>query len=356
MKILILKPSSLGDVVQALPVLRLLKAHLPESEIYWWLDSTLEPLLAGDPDLAGILPFHRHGWTARRNWVALYRSLRWAREQGFDWVIDLQCLARSGAFGWLANGRFSVGLDEPREWARGYYDVIAPRRSFHTHAVDWYLSVLPLLGVPVHDSFEWLPQRPAVAAAVRQKWPVETARWMLLQPGARWKNKRWPVEAFTKLLRRLAGAYPEHRFAVLGAAVARPLGAALRSAAPDRCVDLTGELSLPEMVEWILLGELMITNDTCPMNVEAALGTPVVGLFGPTEPRRTGPYRQVEHALQLELPCTPCLKSRCHYAKPLECLAALPVQAVLEAVNQRLVRPSLNLRLATAPQPNKVVQ
>ncbi len=161
MKILILKPSSLGDVIQALPVLRLLKRHLPAAEIFWWIDSSLAPLLEGDPDLAGIVRFERRRWAAPRHWPEMLRSIRWMREQNFDWVIDLQCLARSGAFAWLANGKFFIGLDEVREGARGFYDVAVRRPSFHTHAVDWYLAVLPHLGVPVHKNFQWLPERPA---------------------------------------------------------------------------------------------------------------------------------------------------------------------------------------------------
>ena len=151
MKILILKPSSLGDVVQALPVLRLLKLHLPDSEIFWWVDSNLAPLLENDPDLAGVIRFERRGWAAPQNWLNLCRQIQWARAQSFDWVIDLQCLARSGAFAWLANGKFLIGLDEPREGARGFYDVVVSRRSFQTHAVDWYLDVLRVLNVPAHS-------------------------------------------------------------------------------------------------------------------------------------------------------------------------------------------------------------
>jgi len=89
-KILILKPSSLGDVVQALPVLRLIKQHLPHSEVYWWIDSKLAPLLEGDPDLAGVVRFERQRWAAPRHWGELWRSVRWVRAQRFDWVIDLQ--------------------------------------------------------------------------------------------------------------------------------------------------------------------------------------------------------------------------------------------------------------------------
>lgn len=339
MKILILKPSSLGDVVQALPVLRLIKRHLPGSEIYWWIDSNLAPLLADDPDLAGVVRFERQRWAVPWNWGEMWRSVRWLRQQAFDWVVDLQCLLRSGAFAWLANGKLTVGLDEPREGGRGFYDLIVRRPSGATHAVDWYLGVLPLLGVPVDAGFQWLPERPSVAESVRRKWPVDKSRWILIQPGARWPNKRWPAELFSELVRRLAVANPGFRFAVLGSADDRALGEVIARADDRRCLDLTGRLSLPELVEWIRLGDLMVTNDTGPMHVAAALNKPVVALFGPTEPCRTGPYRQLDHVLQLDLPCVPCLKPRCAYAKPLECLRALPPAAVFEAVQKRLGNP-----------------
>jgi len=338
-KILILKPSSLGDVVQALPVLRLLKRHLPGSEIFWWIESKLAPLLEADPDLSGVIRFERHRWAAPRHWGELIASVRWVRQQHFDWVIDLQCLARSGAFAWLADGELTVGLDEPREAARGFYDLTAPRPSFHTHAVDWYLGVLPLLGVPVNHDFQWLPPQPQAAAALRQKWPMaDDFRWLVIQPGARWANKRWPVEGFAQLVRETAEVYPELRFAILGGAEERSLGTTITRAAPQRCLDLTGQVSLGQMVEWIRLSRLMVTNDTGPMHVAAALGRPVVALFGPTEPRRTGPYGQLEHVLHMDLPCVPCLKPRCHYSKPFECLRALSPATVFEAVHKQLSR------------------
>lgn len=337
LKILILKPSSLGDVVQALPVLRLLKGHLPGSEIYWWIETGLAPILEGDPDLAGLVLFDRRRWAAPRNWAALAQSIRWMRSQRFDWVIDLQCLLRSGTFAWLANGQLTVGLDEPREGARGFYDLVARRPTFHTHAVDWYLGVLPLLGVPVRDDFEWLPARPAVAEALRRKWALNGSRWIVLQPGARWLNKRWPVEYFAELVRLTTARRPDVRFSILGGAEDRPMGQAIAEAAPERCLDLTGRLSLPEMIEWIRLSETMVSNDTGPLHVAAALRKPVVALYGPTEPRRTGPYGQLHHVLQQRhLSCVPCLKSRCRYIKPLECLHSLQPAAAHEALENIL--------------------
>ena len=336
MKILILKPSSLGDVIQALPVLRLLKLHYPSSEIFWWIDSALAPLIEGDPDLAGVVRFERKRWAKPQHWPEMLRSVRWLREQNFDLVIDLQCLARSGAFAWLARGKFLAGLDEVREGARGFYDLAVPRKSFHTHAVDWYLSVLPPLGVPVHKNFQWLPERPQAAAVVNSKLKTQDSKLILLQPGARWKNKRWPAEHFAGLVRTLAGKFPAARFGILGDQGDRPLGEMILQAAPEHCLNLCGATSLPEMIEWVRLCDLMVTNDTGPMHVAAALGRPLVALFGPTAPERTGPYGQLENVLRLDLPCSPCLSARCSIKKKDECLRALPPALVFGRVEKLL--------------------
>ena len=94
----------------------------------------------GDRDLSGIVLFERQGWARPQNWPRFCRDIRWMRQQQFDWIIDLQGLLRSGTIAWLANGKLLVGLDEAREGARGYYDIIVRRPSFQAHAVDWYLN------------------------------------------------------------------------------------------------------------------------------------------------------------------------------------------------------------------------
>jgi lipopolysaccharide heptosyltransferase II len=342
MKVLILKPSSLGDIIQALPVLRLLKQHFRDAQIFWWIDSIFAPLLEGDPDLAGVVRFERKRWGKPQHWPEMLRSIQWLRAQNFDLVIDLQCLARSGAFAWLARGKFLVGLDEVREGARGFYDLAVPRKTFHTHAVDWYLAVLSQLGVPIHKNFNWLPERAEISAEVKRKSPEadskaksQNSKLILLQPGARWNNKRWPVEYFSQLVSLLAKKFPAARFAVLGNGEDKPLGETISRAAPEHCLNLCGETSLPEMIEWIRLGDLLVTNDTGPMHVAAALGKPLVALFGPTEPRRTGPYGQLENVLRLDLPCSPCLKSFCTWKNPNECLTAISPPMVFERAQKR---------------------
>lgn len=332
MKILILKPSSLGDVIQALPVLRLLKRHMPKSEIYWWLDTNLMPLLQNDPDLAGIFPFQRKRWAAPSHWPELIASIRTMRAKRFDYAIDLQGLARSALFTWLSNADILVGLDNPREGqregARAVYDLTPPTCAPGTHAVDRYTAVLPLLNVPVHSDFEWLHRRAEVADSIQKRWKPENHHWITLVPGARWENKLWPAENFSALV-RLLSKRPELKFAVLGASSDKALGQTIASAAPDRVLDLTGQTSLHEMIEWLRISHLVIANDTGPMHVAAALRKPTIALFGPTDPKSAGPYGQLANVMQADQPaCIPCMKGRCNYPDRIACLKAITPEQV----------------------------
>jgi lipopolysaccharide heptosyltransferase I len=339
LKILILKPSSLGDVIHALPVLRLLKSHLPQSQIYWWLDSTLQSLLEDDPDLAGVIPFDRQGWASPRRWPKMLSSLLDLRAKHFDWAIDLQGLARSGIFAWLSNAALTIGLDNGREGARAFYDLTPPPPPPGAHAVDRYLAVLPLLHLPARGNFEWLPKRPGIAAQIQQKWNPAPGPWIVLLPGARWDNKRWPVEHFIQLARLMRGM-DALNFVILGGDDERAAGEAIAKENPGRSLNLAGQTTLWEMIEWVRHGRLVISADTGPMHVAAALGRPLIALFGPTDPRKTGPYGKPGSVLQINtLPCVPCMKPSCHYAVPQACLINLTPSGVYARVRQELESP-----------------
>ncbi len=307
----------------------MLKRHLPGSEIFWWIDAGLAPLLRSDPDLTGVVEFQRQRWKSPLHWVEALSSLWSIRRHRFDLAIDLQALARSAVVAWLSGARRVIGLQDPREGAPAFHDSSIPRPSYNTHAVDWYLEVLRFTGTPIRWDFEWLPYSESVRTSLRQKWQVEHSPWILLQPGARWPNKRWPEDNFRSLIRALAQKHPRARFGILGSAAESMLGQSLAAALPERCLDLTGKTSLPEMIEWIRTAKLLISNDSGPMHIAAAVGTPVAAVFGPTEPSRTGPYRQWKGVLQTNLECVPCMNSRCHYAQPLACMKAVTPEEVL---------------------------
>ena len=291
--------------------------------------------------MAGTVLFKRERWTSPVHWPEMLRSIQWMRARQFDWVIDLQGLFRSAIFAWLARGDLVVGLDNPREGGRegasGLYDLAVG--ASETHAVSRYLSILPALGVPKHMNFQWLPERPGIAANVRSKWPQAAAartRWIAIQPGARWPTKCWPAEHFAELTRLFAQNVPDVRFAVMGGAEDKPRGEIIFHAAPDRVLNLCGETTLPEMIEWLRLCSLMVTNDTGPMHAAAALGVPTVALFGPTDAQNTGPYGQLENVMRIDLPCSPCLKSYCRWKNPMECLTAISPKMVFEFAGKRL--------------------
>ncbi len=332
MKILILKPSSLGDVIQALPVLRLLKLHYPTSEIYWWIETSLSPILKKDPDLAGLFVFERKRWSSPLYWNELLGSIRQMRSKKFDLVIDLQGLARSGTFAWLANGRTLIGVDDSREGASAYYDIRVPRPSSQGHAVDWYLEVVKRLGVPVDRPFTWLPADNYVKAIVDQQ-RKRIGKYVVLNPGARWANKRWPTGYFAKLAQSLSSDFPDLNFVITGGKSESALATAISAELPNRCVDIVGRTTLVEMIEWIRGCELIVTNDTGPMHIAAALGKQVLAVFGPTNPARTGPYGPGNQVLRAELPCAPCMKARCANPNYLECLTRVTPEMVHTAAH-----------------------
>jgi len=127
---------------------------------------------------------------------------------------------------------------------------------------------------------------------------------------------------------------------ILGSGDDRALGQAIAEANPGRCLNLAGQTSLWEMIEWVRRGRLVIANDTGPMHVTAALGRPLIALYGPTNPRNTGPYGRLNSVIQLDsLPCVPCMKPRCHYAVPMACLNRITAASVYARVREELNAP-----------------
>jgi heptosyltransferase-1 len=336
LKVLILKPSSLGDVIHALPVARLLRVQHPGCEIHWWLSKDLLPLLEGDPDITRLIPFNRRRWWSPNCPTGLWQTVQAARQERYDLVIDLQGLIRSALFGWLAKGAFTVGVLDRREGGAAFYDVAVERPGAQAHAVDWYLTVAKAVGLPVDARYTWLPERPEVTAEVRRKWNVNGSRWVVFCPGARWDNKQWPLKSFSDLTRKLLHDHPDVRIVVLGGREDAARGSVLHHVAPDRVLDLTGCTSLAEMIEWIRLAQVVVTNDTGPMHVAAALQKPVVAFFGPTAPERTGPYGQIAQVLRASLPCMPCLSRRCHLEEKMACLHGITPQMALDRTTARL--------------------
>lgn len=336
MKILILKPSSLGDVVHALPVLRILRQKWPQARISWWIYPGLEGLLAEDPDVDEVI-------VGKKGFLGWYRTAQSLRQRSWDLILDLQSLFRSASLGWWIRGNArTVGLELRREGAHLFHDESVPRPRLRPHAVDWYLAVAEQVTGIRQRAGDWIPVRPQAKTRVLESRREDSRPLGLLMPGARWETKRWPAERFLELVPRLCESFPTHVFAVLGGPDERPVGEQLVRSHPDRCLDLTSRTTLPELIEWIRLSDWMITNDTGPMHIAAALHRPVVGLFGPTDPMQTGPYGQERKSLVPQgLACAPCLKRRCHNEVPHACMLQHSVDTVVESLKARLGQPAV---------------
>jgi len=333
-RLLIVKPSSLGDIVHALPVLSALRRRFPSARLSWLVKREWADVLEGHPDLDEVLAVD----LSATGWPAAVRAVRAGR---FDLVVDLQGLLRSAVLGWVSGSPARVGLANGREGSPWFYTHRVPVPDASMHAVDRYLLVARFLGAdpeqPGPSAF-LLPRDAAaevrvealLAAAGIQDGTVLAA----LNPSARWTTKRWPAESFAAVgdwLQR-QGA----RVVMVGGREERPAGEAVIRSMRTVPLDLGGRTSIKELIALLRRLRMFITNDSGPMHLAAALGTPVVALFGPTDPARTGPYGAGHTVLRSGVPCSPCFSRRCANAVAMECLTAIHPQQVIESVMKLL--------------------
>jgi heptosyltransferase I len=265
MRILIVKPSSLGDVIHALPTVNLIRRQFPEAHITWLINRELSSLLQRCPVINDRIEFYRRN---SGSWFSLLRRLR--RER-FDLVVDLQGLLRSGLFTFGTRAPRRLGLNDAREGANLFYNEIVevPR----AHAIDRYLCAARYLGCP--DGPVGFP------LGLESRAPARSL--IALNPLARWETKIWGDDNFSALLDRL----PTERVVLIGSARERER---IESINRGRARNLAGTLDLYELAELYRQCVVVITNDTGPMHLAAAVGTPVLALFGPTDPALVGPY------------------------------------------------------------------
>lgn len=320
-RILIVKPSAIGDVVHTLPVLNLLRKAYPAAHIAWLVTPACAGMIEGHPQLNDIILFQRKGWLAGvRGLVTRLRA------EKFDLVLDLQGLLRSGLFCWATRAPVKVGFANARELAPLFYTHKVPVPNVEVHAMDRYLDLAEAVGCgrgPVE--YVW-PTDDADRAAVRAM--VGERRYAVLLPGTNWATKRWPVEQFAALVRPL-----KDRFGLDTVIAGRgPDTAALAPLAPD-AVNLEGQTSLRQLVALLESAAVVIANDSGPMHIAAALGRPLVTLFGPTNPVRTGPYQRQDTVVRLDIVCSPCYSRRCSHQS---CLRWLGIEPVLAEVQRQL--------------------
>ena len=326
---LIIKPSSMGDIVQALPVLTALKESHPEAHVTWLLSRPFAGLLEGHPRLDEMVVFDRHefgriGRSARAtaSFIAFLEDLRRRR---FTTVLDLQGLFRSGFLAAATGAPSRVGFTKAREMAPLFYTdrVAAPEEM---HAVDRYMALARHVGLAAPRATDHLPVAPEDRAAVRSRLAAEGVAadqpLLVVAAHARWETKQWPPERFAEVLDRLASEAGA-RAVLVGSVAAAAVGREVARTAKSRPIDLTNRTALRELVALIAEARAMVTNDSGPMHIAAAVGTPVVAIFGPTHPDRTGPRGPGHRVLAGRAPCSPCYRRQCLYAGGPEALCCM---------------------------------
>jgi lipopolysaccharide heptosyltransferase I len=330
-KILIVKPSSLGDIIHALPTVRILRRAHPKAHIAWLVNDTFAPLLDRCPIIDRVIPFARRRLGRLSGIPEALRFARSLKTEGFDWAVDLQCLLRSALLSCASGARRCTGLADGREGSTFFYNEIIKLPPPPTHAVDRYLMLPRQLGLEV-DRVEF----PLAGTPV-----PERENLILINPGARWTTKRWPADRFAALVDALAARWPGHRLAILGSTDERPLAESIAAGAKATADILAGRTTLPELTALMRRARLMISNDTGPLHLAVAVGTPTVSMFGPTDPRRTGPYPPQggnNIVLTATTDCAACFKPRCRHAPELQCMTFITVEKAVAAAEQLLNR------------------
>lgn len=307
-KILIVKPSSLGDVVHSLPFLNAMKSCFPRAEIHWLIARGLEELVAGHPMIDTYISIHKDTWKkiaeTRQTITEVTKLFQRLREERYDLVIDLQGLLRSGLLTMATRAPVRVGFREAREGSRLFYNKkVSGGRN--VHAVDRYLKVADALGCEKAPLCFPFPLVPDASGRIREL-TGGSAEYAVIVPGARWQTKIWPAEYFGLLAAQL----PIRTFVVGGAGDTDSAAAVVR-ASEGKAVSLAGKTNLQELISIMRGARLVCSNDSGPMHIAAACRVPVVAIFGPTSPVRTGPYGEGHRIISRNAACAPCFKKKC---------------------------------------------
>lgn len=343
-RILIVKPSSLGDIVHALPVLHGLRTRYPAARIDWLINAPFAPLLADHPEIDELVLFDRRRYgrlirspAVTKAFLGFVRELRGRR---YDLVVDLQGLFRTGFLSWASGAAVRVGFREAREGAWVFYSHRMPPLSADAHAVDRNYCMAGLLG------FADVPIAFRLALAAREvedirSWLREAGlhageRLIAIAPGARWQTKVWPAERFAETIDALQ-ASGGMRCALIGSTGEVDLCHRIAATCESAPINLAGRTNVRRLAALVAAADCILCHDSAAVHLAAALNRPLVCLTGPTNPRRTGPYRRMEDVVRLELDCAPCYLrhlSRCRHHH--RCMQDLDVTTVVSRVRRAL--------------------
>lgn len=339
MRILIVKLSSMGDILHALPTAAELKRQLG-AEIHWAVQPEFAGLVACFACVDRVVALPRRGtWGTRRAAVAALRA------ETYDLVIDLQGLLKSAVVARLARTRRRIGPSFHREGARIFYTEVAGKRNKERHAVEECLDVLERLGLERPATSRFPLDLPDMSTAVGLGPGLRVA----IAPLSRWATKNWPLAHFAEVARRLVvelGAEVH----VVGGASDRPVAERLTELAGVPMRNHCGEHDIAQTGGLLARMDLLVSNDSGPMHLAAALGVPCVVPFGPTLPGRTGPYGPGHRTLRLGN-CPPCRSRVCRRGDSI-CLTQLSPDLVFGFVRGVLESLMCGGRVPAAMTPN----
>ncbi len=340
MNLLLIKLSSLGDVIHGIPTVLAIKKLYPDCKLTWLVNAGFEPLVSLVPGVDEVLLFDRDAWKKKKDFFRNFKKL-WAlvcalRARKFDAVLDLQGLFRSGFLAFLTGAPRRLGLDNAREGSRFFYT-----ESLNTlgkiHAVDKNRTAIATLFPndplpPAHFELR-VPEDISDKVSALLKTLNILEPFCLLVPGARWISKRWSIDYFFDLAKKIQTDLQKNVILIGDVSDQEEWAVRLKKKLPG-IFSLMGKTSLVELTEIIRRAEFLVCNDSGPMHLAVAIGTKVFALMGPTDVSKTGPYHNSE-VIRLDLKCSPCLKRICpRIDNPDECLKTISPEQVFTHITQ----------------------
>lgn len=345
-RILIVRLSAIGDTVAAMPVLNALRMRYPTAEIAWLVEDRSAALLYGHPALDRV-------FIAKKGWLKSFDEVRLLRKrlQAFspNITIDVQCLFKSAFAAWLSGAKTRIGFggNDGREGSRWLNNVRV--HADETHIIDKNMQLLHPIGI-CGSSVEFdLPESEAdrvTAARIRHEMNAEGS-FAVLNIGASWASKRWEINRFTDLAVYLSEQWNIPSLLIGGSPEER--NDAEKIVVGSRGIaQLTPMLSLTELAALCRESTIFIGSDTGPLHIAAAVGTPCIGLFGPTKGLRTGPYGPIHRIVQKRTPIEPNFKPREASSEWMDAIALEHVSAACDEILTKISSESVE----TVPFPN----
>ncbi len=319
-RVLVIKLSSLGDLFHALPAVHNIKIGT-NATIDWVVQSEYADVVRCFEDVERVIPFPRRSFF--RDFASFRRDLRAVE---YDFVVDLQGLMKSAAVGAMARSKRRIGPSFHREGSRMFYTEVAGQLNKNRHAVEETLDVVR------HLDLELLS--PTFPISFPLKKFDHPRPFIAVMPESRWKTKNWSVEYFVDSLKALEAKVGGTVF-LAGAPEDRAACEQISEALGGTGIVLAGETSLVDLGSLLSRMDLVISNDSGPMHIAAAVGTPALALFGPTDPRRTGPYGGNCRTLKMQFPCQPCFSRECSMGDQ-RCMRDMPPAMVVDTALEML--------------------